>query len=289
MDIVREGEAIVGVKLRDKTIIRGRSIIIATGGTSRPETGSTGDGYAWLKKIGHTVIEPTPSLVPLAIKEQWIKKLAGISLADIKITIFQNNERQAISGVRGKSSFAVAGKILFTHVGVSGPTILNLSKDVGELLKYGEVILSLDILPKQDHAALNIKLQAIFKEHDKKKIRNALGDMIPSGLIPVVLELAGIDPEKQCNSITREERAKLIAMLKDLRMQVSKLLGIEKAIITSGGVALEEVDFKTMRSRLFSNLYLIGDILNIDRPSGGYSLQLCWTTGFVAGTAAAPQ
>ncbi len=158
-----------------------------------------------------------------------------------------------------------------------------MSKDIGELLKYGEVTLSLDLLPKLDHGQLNAKLQEIFTTNDKKKFKNSLDDLIPKALVDTVVELSLIDPEMQCNSITREERLNLITLLKGIPINVQKLLGTDKAIITSGGVALEEVDFKTMRSRLFPNLYFVGDILNIDRPSGGYSLQLCWTTGFVAG------
>ena len=277
VEIVREDGVLIGVKLSNKKVIQGRSIIVATGGTSRPETGSTGDGYKWLKKIGHTIIEPTPSLVPVALKDAWVKRLAGVSLTNIKITVFQNNEKQSV----------VKGKILFTHVGASGPSILNLSKDIGELLKYGDVTLSLDLLPAEGHGTLNTKLQELFKEHNNKKFRNALTNLVPSAIVPVVVKLSEIDPEIQCNSIKREERLKLVSLLKGIPMQVDKLLGVHKAVITSGGVVLNEVDFKTMRSRLFPNLYLVGDILNIDRPSGGYSLQLCWTTGFVAGTWAA--
>src|SRR6185312_1859084 len=273
VEIVLKNKKIVGVKLENKKTILGKNIIIASGGTSRPETGSTGDGYAWLKKLGHTVIEPIPSLVPIALKDAWNNRLAGVSLSNIKLTAFQNKQKQ----------MTAKGKILFTHVGVSGPTILNMSKDIGELLQYGEVIISLDLLPDEDYSTLNTKLQELFKEHDKKKFRNALSNIIPTALVPVVIELSKIDPEVQCNSITREERLRLVNMLKDIPMHVDKLLGTDKAVITSGGIALEEVDFKTMRSKHFSNLYLVGDILNIDRPSGGYSLQLCWTTGFVAG------
>lgn len=279
VEIVRESGAIVGVRLKNKKVIRGRSVIIATGGTSRPETGSTGDGYGWLKKIGHAVVEPAPSLVPVVVKDAWVKKLAGVSLPDIKITIFQNDIKQTF----------LKGKILFTHVGVSGPAILALSKDIAELLKYGKVILSLDLLPAEDYGTLNAKLQKLFKEHDKKIFRNALAGFIPSAMIPIVVECSGIDPKTPCNSITREERLEFIRILKGIPMEASRLLGLEKAIVTSGGVILDEVDFKTMRSRLFPNLYLIGDILNIDRPSGGYSLQLCWTTGHVAGVAVAEQ
>jgi predicted Rossmann fold flavoprotein len=271
-EIVKENSQIVGVKIKDK-IIKGKFIVIATGGTSRPETGSTGDAYKWLEDLGHRVIRPEPSLVPVALKNDFFKKLAGITLSDIKITIFQNGEKQNAS----------KGKILFTHVGVSGPTVLNMSKDIGELLKYGDVVLSLDLLPGEDYGTLNLRLQNIFKEHDKKKLRNALSTLIPTALVNTVIEISEVDGDKACNSITREERLELVQILKGIPLEVEKLLGVEKAIITSGGVALEEVDFRTMQSRLYPNLYLVGDILNIDRPSGGYSLQLCWTTGFVAG------
>ncbi|MDD4989232.1 MAG: NAD(P)/FAD-dependent oxidoreductase [Candidatus Pacebacteria bacterium] len=276
--VPQEGPSkVAGVKLKNGKEIYAHSVVIATGGISRPETGSTGDGYKWLKKIGHTVIEPTPSLVPLAVKDKWVVRLAGVSLTDIKITLLQNDTKQDSKG----------GKILFTHVGVSGPTILNMSKDVGELLKYGEVIISLDLLPSLDYGKLNTKLQEIFKENDKKKFKNSLSSLVPSALAPIIVELSKIDPETACNSVTREERLSLVKLLKNIPLHIDKLLGLEKAVISSGGVILEEVDFKTMQSRLFPNLYLVGDILNIDRPSGGYSLQLCWTTGFIAGSSSA--
>jgi len=270
------GKKIIGVILKNKKVLRAKNIIIATGGASAPETGSTGDGFAWLKDIGHTIITPTPSLVPVAIKDKWIESLAGISLTDIKISVFQND----------KKHFFKKGKILFTHVGISGPTILNMSRDIGDLLKYGPVTIYLDILPSEDNGTLNTKLQELFKEHDKKKFRNAIASIVPAKLAPVIVDLSLIDPEKECNSITREERIRLINLLKNIPMEADKLLGTDKAIITNGGVVLDEVDFKTMSSRLFPNLYLIGDILNIDRPSGGFSLQLCWTTGYVAGNSA---
>ena len=273
--IVVEKNKITGVTLKNKKVILGKNIILATSGASAPLTGSTGDGFVWLKNIGHTVIPPTPSLVPIAIKDKWVETLAGTSLQDIKISVFQND----------KKHFFKKGKVLFTHVGLSGPTILNMSKDIGDLLKYGPVTVSLDLLPKEDYGVLNTRLQELFKEHNKKKFRNAIVNIVPSGIAPVIVDLSLIDPEKECNSITREERIRLINLLKNIPMQVDKLLGVDKAIITSGGVLLDEVDFKTMSSRLFSNLYLVGDILNIDRPSGGFSLQICWTTGFVAGEA----
>jgi predicted Rossmann fold flavoprotein len=271
------GGAITGVTLKGGATLRARSYVLATGGKSRPETGSTGDGFAWLSAIGHAVRQPEASLVPITIKDQWVKTLSGKSLTDAKITIFQNEQKQAVQ----------KGKILFTHFGLSGPAILNLSKDIGELLKYGEVIISLDILPTQDYSQLNDALQELFRTEDKKKFKNALSSLVPPGFASIIVEKSGIDPEKKCNSVSREERLSMVKLLKDIRMEASGLLGEDKAIVTSGGVTLEEVDFKTMASKLFPNLYLIGDILDIDRPSGGYSLQLCWTTGFVAGTNAA--
>lgn len=269
---------IAGIKIKDKNIYA-HSVIVAAGGTSHPETGSTGDAYKWLKNIGHKVVETMPSLVPLAAKDKWIKKLAGVSLSDIKLTIFLNGVKQ---NFRKKSSTKI-GKILFTHIGISGPTILNMSKDIGEILSYGDVVVSLDLLPNLDQEKLNLRLLEIFKENDKKKFKNCLSGLILSSITPIITELSGIDPEMQCNSVTREERMKLVNLLKNIPIHIDKLLGLDKAVISSGGVSLDEVDFKTMRSRIFPNLYLIGDILNIDRPSGGYSLQICWTTGFVAG------
>ena len=268
---------IEAVELKNKELVYAKNFVLATGGKSRPETGSTGDGFVWLKSLGHTVTEPSASLVPIAIKDEWVKKLQGVPMENVKITIFQNNKKQAMK----------KGKILFTHFGLSGPTILNMSKDVGELLKYGEVELSLDTLPALDYGQLNLKLQEIFAEESNKKFKNSLKSLFQSSIAPVMVELSGINPDTACNSITRDERLHLVKILKDVRIKVESLLGVDKAIVTSGGVALTELDFRTMQSRLFPNLYLVGDILDVDRPSGGYSLQLCWTTGFVAGTSAA--
>lgn len=272
--LIKKENAIESIELRNGDLIYAKKFILATGGKSRPETGSTGDGFVWLKNLGHRVTEPSASLVPIAIKDTWVKKLQGVPLENTKITVLQNGEKQATK----------KGKILFTHFGLTGPTILNMSKDIGELLKYGEVEISLDLLPTLDYGQLNTKLQEIFAEEATKKFKNSLKSLVNSSIAPVIVELSGIDPDKTCNSISREERLHLVQLFKDVRIKVEGLLGVDKAIVTSGGVALDEIDFKTMQSRLFPNLYLIGDILDIDRPSGGYSLQLCWTTGFVAGT-----
>ncbi len=265
---------ISGVKTAGKTI-RAKEFVLATGGKSRPETGSTGDGFVWLKELGHTVIEPSASLVPIAVKDSssWVKRLQGITLQEVKLSLFQNGVKQQSSN----------GRVLFTHFGLSGPTILNMSRDVSELLKYGEVTISIDALPQFDHGQLNTKLQELLDANGKKKLKNTLDELTPAALSPIALELCGIDPDIWCNKVSREQRLALVQLLKGLQVEVEGLLGVDKAIVTSGGVLLDEVDFKTMRSRRFPNLFLVGDILNIDRPSGGYSLQLCWTTGFVAG------
>ncbi len=247
--------------------------VLATGGISRPETGSTGEGFLWLKKLGHTIIENDFALVPVALSDAWAKKLGGVTLKDIKLTTFQNGEKQA----------KAIGKLLFTHFGVSGPTVLNMSKEIGELLNYGEVVIEIDLFPRFDLGALRKQLQELLTKESNKKIKNVLGKLIPAALASALLKIANVDGETANHSVSTESRKKLVALMKAIPLHVSGLLGADKAIVSSGGVALEEVNFKTMQSRLVPNLYLVGDVLNIDRPSGGYSLQLCWTTGFVAG------
>ena len=276
VDIVADVETIEKIVLKNKKEIRARSFIFATGGVSRPETGSAGDGFAWLKKLGHQVNDTKGALVPVALKDTWIKRAAGVSLPNVKITLYQSDAKQS----------SRIGKILFTHVGLSGPGILNASREIGELLKYGDVSIELDLVPLEGPEKVNARLQEIFKKHDKKKIRNSVKGLVPPALVPILLELSKVDPETPCNSITREERLRLAKLLKALRVEVKGLLGLDKAIITSGGVSLEEIDFKTMRSTKYKNLYIVGDLLDVDRPSGGYSLQICWSTGFVAGSSA---
>lgn len=271
-----EKGAIISVELRGGNIICAKSFIVATGGLSHPETGSTGDGYKWLKALGHTIADERAALVPIATKETRFTTASGVALKEAKITVFQNEVKQAHD----------VGKVLFTHVGLSGPAILNSSREIGELLKYGAVTVELDLLPNMGYEKVNAELQVLFKENSNKKIKNVLSKLIAPALSVPMLETANIDPEVFCNSVTREERIKLMKTLKHLRFEVLRLLGLEKAVITAGGVELDEVDLKTMRSTKYINLYLAGDILNINRPSGGYSLQLCWTTGFVAGSSA---
>jgi predicted Rossmann fold flavoprotein len=254
--------------------IAARACVVATGGTSHPETGSTGEGFEWLKRLGHTVVENNFALVPLALADPWVKRLGGVTLSDIKLTVFADGQKQSTH----------LGKLLFTHFGVSGPTILNLSQAIGELLTHSQVTIHLDLFPKLDTVALRDKLQTLLTVESNKKIKNVLGKLIPSALVEPMLDLAGIDGATPNHSVRRADRLKLVALLKAIPLRVKGLLGANKAIISAGGVALEEVNFKTMESRIVPRLYLIGDILNIARPSGGYSLQLCWTTGFVAGS-----
>ncbi len=251
--------------------------ILATGGKSHPETGSTGDGFTWLAGLGHTIIQPDPALVPVALKDTWTRKLSGISLKDVKLTVTQGGKKQAVK----------TGKMLFTHVGVSGPLVLNMSKGIGELLKKGEVTLLLDLFPAQDLGALDDRLLAIFESGKNKLIKNIIGSVVPPKLGHAVLTLANIPDDTPLYRLTRQQRLSLARTLKALPLTVAGLLGTDKAIVTGGGVDLREVVFKTMQSKLCSNLFLAGDILDFDRPSGGFSLQICWTTGFVAGSSAA--
>jgi predicted Rossmann fold flavoprotein len=247
--------------------------VVATGGTSRPETGSTGEGFKWLKSLGHTIISNNMALVPMRVNATWLESLAGITLSDVKLTLFASNKKISVHN----------GKLLFTHVGITGPTVLNLSKQVGELLEGGEVILKVDLLPKFDEAELKEKLYELLVKESNKKIKNILSELLPVKLSEVILEIAKIDGDTKGHSVTKGDRTQLLQILKSFPLLIKGLLGPEKAVVSSGGVALEEINFKSMESRVVPGLFLVGDILNINRPSGGYSLQLCWSTGFVAG------
>lgn len=252
--------------------------VIATGGLSHPETGSTGDGFAWLGKTKHTVIAPTPSLVPLSVRERFVADISGASIDECKITF-------AVDGVK---AFQKKGRILFTHRGVSGPMILNSSKAVSDLLHTGVVTMAIDMFPSVDHGALDKQLLDLFDEHKNKAIKNVLPDVLPvARLVPIILRLATIDPDTRVHSLARDSRKQLIQILKSFTLEITGLLDFDKAIIADGGIPLEEVDTKTFRSKIIQNLSITGDLLHINRPSGGFSLQLCWTSGYVAGISAA--
>lgn len=251
------------------------SYILSTGGASHPETGSTGDGFSFLKELGHTVENPTPNLVPLSIAEQWVKNLSGVALDNVKITFF----------VDGQKKFSLRGKILCTHFGISGPLILNAARRVADLLHEGAVTAELDVYPSLDMGALDRHITQIFDEHKNKTFENVMPYVVPTGSARAVLPLiTWILPSTKVHSIKKEERKKLVEVLKKLPLTVQGLMGFERAVVADGGVVLKEVDNKTFRSKLVDNVFITGDLLHINRPSGGYSLQLCWTSGWVAGS-----
>ncbi len=257
------------------TTYTAHSYIIATGGMSHPETGSTGDGFNWLKALGHHVETPTPTIVPLAVKESWVKSLAGVSLSFMKITFY----------VDGIKKFSKTGKLLFTHFGLSGPLILNSAKTVSDLLYIGLVTARIDAYPDTDHGALEKKIITIFDANKNKMLKNILDDIMPHGTINAIMSLLHtINPDTKVHSITKEERKLIVDTLKALPVTITGLMGYDRAVVADGGVVLTEMDMKTMRSKKISNLFITGDLLHITRPSGGFSLQLCWTTGYIAGS-----
>jgi predicted Rossmann fold flavoprotein len=266
-----EGGRITGV-VAGGVRYRAGSYILATGGVSHPETGSTGDGFAWLQTLGHTVVPPSPTLVPLATSEAWSHALAGKSV-----------RAKATFCVDGCKVFAETGNILFTHFGISGPTVLNAAARVADLLWRGNVTVRLDCFPELDEGALDDALLARFDAEKNKTLRNVLRGILPGVANGVLTALPTIDPGKKVHSVTKEERRFLVRSLKALPLSITGLMGLDRAVVADGGVLLSEVDTKTMRSRRIENLFITGDLLHIRRPSGGFSLQLCWTTGYVAG------
>lgn len=253
---------------------RADSYIFATGGVSHPETGSTGDGFRWLTDLGHTVTEPTPTIVPLRVKEAWAKSLAGITIPDMKMTVYVN----------GTKKFALKGNVLMTHFGISGPLILNAAGKVADLLYEGEVTAVIDTCPVMDLGILDKHIASVFDQNKNKELQNVFRQIAPAGTSDALLSLLpNIDRDKRVHSVTKEERRRIAELLKALPLTISGLMGLSRAVVADGGVALTEIDTKTMRSKVCENLFVIGDLLNIKRPTGGYSLQLCWTTGYVAG------
>jgi hypothetical protein len=274
--ITKAKNLISNIILENGQKISAKNYIMCTGGVSWPSTGSTGDGYKWAEELGHNIEKPRPALVPIKIKEEWVKKLQGLSLGDAELIVFQNNKRK----------HKVLGEFIFTHFGLSGPIILGISKTIGELLKSGEVRIILDLKPNLNLQSLDKEVQLIFQKNINKTFKNCLLDLVPTKIVPVIIELSGIDNSKKVNEITRMQRQGLAKLLKNLEMTVDSLLGFEEAIITSGGILLKEIDSKTMKSKIIENLYFAGEIINLDGPTGGYNLQLCWSTGYLAGQSA---
>lgn len=295
-DFDKKTKKIKSVVLLSGEKISAHKFILATGGMSHPETGSTGDGFKWLKQIGHKVAESNPSLVPVKVSNPWVAELSGLTLDDIGISVWTlpkpGLESSTRSGLSGQSVLDYQkvlnkkGRILFTHVGLTGPTILNMSKMIGEYLEYFEVLISLDFFPGRGLDQMSEMMLKTFEININRKIKNLTFKEVPAKIFDLILKQLAINPEWEVNEIRREERLAIIEKFKKFEMTVSNLLGFDKAIITSGGLDLAEVNFKTMGSKLYDNLYFAGDILDFDRPSGGFSLQLCWTTGYLAGKSA---
>ncbi len=270
---IKKNSAQFSVALSGGAEVIAYSVIVATGGTARPETGSTGDGYPWLTHLGHTVHAGSTSLVPITVAEVWAKTLGGVTMPDAAISIYCN----------GTKRHKATGKLLFTHVGLSGPLILNQSKLIGDLLVEGEVVIKIDVAPTIDAGVIQAELLKLFTATPNKKVKNVLSELIKTALVAPLLQSLVLDLETPVHSITATDRKRIGVALKALPMTVTGLLGPDKAVATAGGVDLQEVDFKTMQSKIVPGLYVVGDVLNINRPSGGYSLQLCWSTGAVAG------
>lgn len=272
-NLLSEGTKIAGVKTNIGEF-QAKSYILATGGVSHPETGSTGDGFRWLKDLGHTIHDPKLTIVPLAVKEDWVKSLSGVSLSFMKIAFYLD----------GKKQFSKTGKVLFTHFGLSGPLILNSASLVGDLLEKGDVTAKIDAFPDTDLGALDTNILHVLNENKNKQLKTIFKEIVPSKTQEAVaLLLPDINFETPVHSLSKEKRKKIVDLLKALPVTITGLMGKDRAVAADGGVTLSEIDTRTMKSTVYSNLYIVGDMLHINRPSGGFSLQLCWTTGFVAG------
>ena len=272
---------VIGIKTENETILAD-SVILATGGKSYPLTGSTGDGYKLVEKFGHTITKIKPSLVPLEIYEKDIcKELQGLSLRNIaiKMTDLEKN----------KLLYDDFGEMLFTHFGVSGPTILSSSahlvryKNIEEKCKNKIVELSIDFKPALSEKKLEARILRDFEELKNKQFKNSLDKLLPQKLIPVIVEQSGISADKKVNEITKEERKTLVKILKDFKLKIKGTRTIDEAIVTSGGIKISEIDPKTMESKLVKNLYFAGEIIDVDSYTGGFNLQIAYSTGFVAG------
>ena len=273
---IKQDGKLTGIET-NKGSFNGKSLLVATGGASHKETGSTGEGMEWLSELGHKVHAPNPDIVPLAVEDEWVKKLSGTSLSFMKITFTDENYSK-------KLAFSRTGKILFTHFGISGPLVLNAAHDVKLLLRNGVARAFIDLYPDTDVGTVRNRVLAIFDENKNKEFRNVIKLCVPPGMSEAVASL--VDPELlalKVHSVPKETRIDLVDLIKAMPLTITGTMGYDWAVVSDGGVDLSEVDMKTMRSTLFDNLYFTGDILHISRPSGGYSLQLCWTTGTVAG------
>ncbi len=275
--IVIEEDSVAGIET-DQGRLEAGQLILATGGLSHSGTGSTGDGFSWLRDLGHRVHDPNPNVVPLKVAEAWVKQLSGTVLKNMTITFFRTG------GKKRTKAFSRTGEILFTHFGLSGPLILNSAHEVKRLLKEGAVLAEIDLYPETVLPDVDKFVLEHFGQNGNKLVRTVLKGLCPAGMASALT--AHLDSDllaKTLSHVTQEERRTIVRCLKGLPLTITGTMGYDWAVISDGGVPLTEIDTRSMASRRHANLFIIGDLLDINRPSGGYSLQLCWTTGWVAG------
>ena len=268
-------DGVVTGVVTDKETYHADAVVIATGGKSYPATGSTGDGYILAAQVGHKITDIRPSLVPIVTEESWVKDLMGISLRNVELSVVAKNKVQA----------KMFGEMMFTHFGITGPIVLSLSHTVGKLMRkknIGTIGLDINLKPALSPETLDKRLQKDFDLYSKKQLINGMKDLLPSRLIPLIIELAGIDPQKPINQISKEERQQIGYMLQHMPLTVKGLRPVEEAIVTAGGISLKEFNPKTMESKLVKGLYGAGEVLDIDAFTGGYNLQAAFSTGYVA-------
>jgi len=273
--LVRDHQAI-GVLLRNDKQISGEKVLIATGGMSYRQTGSTGDGYRMAQQLGHSIVEPKPALVPLVTREKWVKDLQGLSLKNVSVQAIINNKPQV-------KQF---GEMIFTHFGVSGPVILSMSSFLKEYLD-SPVQLKVDLKPALSNEQLDARLQRDFNKYAGKHLKNSLDDLLPQRMIPVILALSGLDTHKQVNRISKKERELLAHALKNLDLTVTGALSLNEAIVTSGGINVKEINPSTLESKIIKGLYFAGEVIDVDALTGGYNLQIAFSTGYLSGICAA--
>ncbi len=272
-DILSENGVVKGIRLANGNEIAADAIIVATGGLSYPGTGSTGDGYRFAKDMGHTVTKLYPSLVPLRAKENWCQILMGLSLKNISIVIKNN---------KGKAVYKDFGEMLFTHYGVSGPVILSASRHLLGKLDEGNTLI-IDLKPALDEKKLDERLLRDFEKYINKDFKNALDDLLPQKLIPVIIDLSKISPEKKVHDITKEERKNLCRLIKGLTLTITGTTGYNEAVVTSGGINIDELNPATMESKIIKNLHFAGEVIDVDAYTGGFNLQIAFSTGYCAG------
>lgn len=277
--IIAEDEKVTGIIFEGGKNVKADAVIVATGGLSYPLTGSTGDGFQFAKALGHKVTETSPALVPMETKEAWVPSLQGLSLKNVEVTIKRDK----------KVLYQEFGEMLFTHYGVSGPLILSASSVILDELKKGELTLKIDLKPALSEEQLDDRILRDFNEGKNKQFRNVLGGLLPAKMIPVVISLSGISPEKKVNEINKKERRKLLETLKGLTMTLTDVRGYAEAIITRGGVDVKEISPSTMESKKVTGLYFAGEVLDVDAVTGGFNLQIAWSTAMAAARAAAQE